>query len=193
MDYEKYVKGWYAKIALKGTRISFQYKWESAAVASQCFFNMNAVMNNNAVKLLSAVPDSFADKFEKGEPLELTAENRKYAEIFLRAQNYMRTISNISNTYLPPLIEIILQNHAQIDPGIYKYFIGTRAVLESYAQAAQAQVVEIDNSINASFGNLDELRMGLASTFLKTESDLKTTINKFAVALSIEDIIKVEA
>ena len=193
MDYIKYIKGDYMKMALKGIKIPFQEEWESATVGAQCLFSINSTINNNALKLINAIPDSFAEKFESGMPLELNKETRKYIEIFLRVQNYLKTIVSISNIYLPPLITIVVKNQQKIDPGIYKYFVGNRSVLEGYASEAQKQVNAIDTSLNASFrDNIDDIRMikeDLSETFAKTQNDLNNITTKFGEALGLNNIM----
>jgi transcription termination factor NusB len=191
MDYIAYVKGKYMKMALKGVRIPFTEKWESAMVAAQCLFTINSNMNNNAAKLISSIPDTFEEKFEKAEPLEYNMEARKYIEILLRVQNYMRSINAVSHTYLPPLIDTILKNKASIDQGIYTYFIGIRTVQENYADSALEQAKAIENSLNASFQSNTEdiarIKRELADTFAKTQSDINTVITKFCSALDIDN------
>ena len=193
MDYMKYVKGDYTKMALKGIKLPFREKWESAAVGAQCLFSINSTMNHNAMKLIGAIPDSFMDKFENGQPLELNNETRKHVELLLRVQNYMKAIVSAS-AILPPLIDIILKNKQAIDPGIYKYFVGNRSVLENYSSEAQKQVSAIDASFTASFkdnaNSIEQVRQDLSETLARTKSDLNGIIAKFAEALNLNDILK---
>ena len=196
MDYEEYIKGKYMKMALKGIRIPFSEDWEKAIVAVQCLFTVNSTMNNNALKLINAIPEAFMDKFEKAQPIELDADSHKYVELLLRVQNYMRTINTVSRTYIPQLIDIIIKNRASIDAGLYKYFLGNRSVLENYAETAQEQVKAIDNSLNESFksnsGEIDGIRKGMSETFVKTQEDINVILDKINTTLDLQKILKVE-
>ena len=196
MDYEEYIKGKYMKMALKGIRIPFSEDWEKAIVAVQCLFTVNSTMNNNALKLINAIPESFMDKFEKAQPIELDADSHKYVELLLRVQNYMRTINTVSRTYIPQLIDIIIKNRASIDAGLYKYFLGNRSVLENYAETAQEQVKAIDNSLNESFksnlGEIEGIRKGMSETFVKTQEDINVILDKINTTLDLQRILKVE-
>lgn len=196
MDYEEYIKGKYMKMALKGIRIPFSEDWEKAIVAVQCLFTVNSTMNNNALKLINAIPEAFMDKFEKAQPIELDADSHKYVELLLRVQNYMRTINTVSRTYIPQLIDIIIKNRASIDAGLYKYFLGNRSVLENYAETAQEQVKAIDNSLNESFksnsGEIDGIRKGMSETFVKTQEDINVILDKINTTLDLQRILKVE-
>lgn len=195
MDYTKYVKGTYANMALKGIELPFEEKWESAAVGAQCLFRVNNEMNNSTMKLINAIPDSIMDKFAKGETIEFNAETKKYVELLLRVQNYLQAIVYVSDTYLPPLIQLVLENKDSVDIGIYKYFVGNRAVLEGYAAEAQKQANAIGASLNASFANnqsdIEEARQRLAETFAKTRTDLNAILNKLVTALKLNGLIKV--
>ena len=190
MNYIEFVKGKYMKMALKGIKVPFTEEWESAMIATQCLFNINSTINNNAVKLMSNIPDSFQDKFEKGELIEYNTETHKYIEILLRVQNYMSTITQISYTYIPPLINIILKNKSSVDAAIYKYFVGNKSVLENYASIAQEQVKAINNSFSDSFkGNLQDIeriKQELQETFAITQTDINNLINKISFALDLK-------
>jgi transcription termination factor NusB len=197
VNYEKYVKGKYIKEALKGNKNSFAEfteKWENAAVAMQCIFSINSSMNNNAVKLLDSIPDDFAEKFENGKPIEYNDNTRKYIELFLRAQNYMQTISTFTSENAPKLLEIILQNKDKIDIAIYKYFVGNKGVVDAYANESMKIVQNINNSLASSFKNnsleITNIKEELSVIFLKTKNDLNVLVDKFANTLNLEDIIK---
>ena len=189
MNYIEFVKGKYMKMALKGIKVPFTEEWESAIIATQCLFNLNSTINNNAVKLMSNIPDSFQDKFEKGELIEYNTETHKYIEILLRVQNYMSTITQISYTYIPPLINIILKNKSSVDAAIYKYFVGNKSVLENYASIAQEQIKAINNSFNDSFKNnledIERARGNLVDTFSTTQTDVNNILNKISLALNL--------
>jgi transcription termination factor NusB len=195
MDYENYIKGKYMKMAMKGVKIPFPERWESALIAMQCIFSINVVMNNNAVKLLEGIPDEFVEKFSNGQPLDYDGNSRKYIELFLRAQNYMQTISNFTLQNYPKLSEIIFADKSKIDIGIYKYCIGNKSVVENYGVVAREQAQSINNSLNASFKDKSEyivrIREDMDTIFMKTSSDLAAIVGKFAYALDMEDIIKV--
>lgn len=178
------------KMALKGIKVPFTEEWESAMIATQCLFNINSTINNNAVKLMSNIPDSFQDKFEKGELIEYNTETHKYIEMLLRVQNYMSTITQISYTYIPPLINIILKNKSSIDIAIYKYFVGNKSVLENYASIAQEQVKAINNSFSDSFKDnlqdIERIKQELQETFAITQTDINNLINKISFALDLK-------
>jgi uncharacterized protein YejL (UPF0352 family) len=190
MNYIEFVKGKYMKMALKGIKVPFTEEWESAMIATQCLFNINSTINNNAVKLMSNIPDSFQDKFEKGELIEYNTETHKYIEMLLRVQNYMSTITQISYTYIPPLINIILKNKSSIDIAIYKYFVGNKSVLENYASIAQEQVKAINNSFSDSFKDnlqdIERIKQELQETFAITQTDINNLINKISFALDLK-------
>ena len=178
------------KMALKGIKVPFTEEWESAMIATQCLFSINSTINNNAVKLMSNIPDSFQDKFEKGELIEYNTETHKYIEMLLRVQNYMSTITQISYTYIPPLINIILKNKSSIDIAIYKYFVGNKSVLENYASIAQEQVKAINNSFSDSFKDnlqdIERIKQELQETFAITQTDINNLLNKISFALDLK-------
>lgn len=196
MDYARYVKGDYMKMALKGKAIPFSEKWESAAVGVQCIFAINSNMNQSAAKLIEGIPDDWETKFSNGEPLEYDNRSKTNIELFLRSQAYLKTISSFLEDNLPPIMDIIMQNKEKIDIGIYKYIVGNKSVLENFANEALNQVNAIDNSIQASFkDNLDdiaELKRNIAYMLDKIPTDLQRLVDKFSNPLGLDNILKVE-
>lgn len=193
MDYENYVKQKYLKLAVKGVKIPFAEKWESALVAAQCIFSINSNMQMQAAKLVEGIPDKFNDDFSNGTPIKLNTEGIKYLSIYLRSQNFMRQAGHYISTSMPKLDAIILKEKEKIDEGIYKYYIGTKGVLTGYAEETEKQVAAIDNSLIACFPrnqeDLFKIRNELNETFTKTKIDLENLNAKFAEALTLNNIL----
>ena len=194
MDYENYVKGKYMKMALKGIKMPFSEKWESALVAIQCLFVLVSNMQTQAAKLVDLASEEFNEAFSNGKPQPLNKDTEKYLANYLRAQNYMRA----SSFYIPQIIlrlnPIIIEAKEKIDDGIFKYYIGNKAVLKGYFDEISKQITAIDDSTASAFPNereeIEAIKNRLAETFNKTSDDIQDITSKFLTTLNLVEMIR---
>ena len=193
MDYERYVKQKYMKMALKGINMPFAEKWESALVAIQCLFALISNMQMQAAKLVDSVPEEFNEAFSNGKPQPLNEDTQKYLSNYLRAQNYMRASFSYAPKIISKLDPIIIASKEMIDEGIFKYYVGNKGVIQGYLNEISKQITAIDNSTASTFPNekekVDAIKKGLAETFNKTSEDIHVITYKFSTALGLEEVI----
>jgi hypothetical protein len=195
MDFVVYAKEKYMKMALKGIKLPFSQKWESALVAAQCIFAINLKLNQNSVMLLQNIQEEkFMEDFSNGVKIEYNDKSQKYVESFLRVQNLLIVINRLTTPNIPKISEIVLANKDSIDEAIYKYYIGNKSVAERYAQVGLEQALAIDNSLKTSFPDnqqeISTIRNQLQELFDRTNRETSDLVKKFSDALEISDIVK---
>lgn len=191
MDYNKYIKDEWTKMALKGVKIPFEKRWESALVAARAQFLLNQQMSANAVKLIEQISDPFYESFSKGTAIEPKSDNLAQLGIMLNIQNTYEQLSAYLSRNMPPLTELIMPEKPSIDAGIFNYWLGNKKVLEGAMETMKATNGSIETSAEVCFGkeHVQASRKGMEQLFAKRHDDIKQINNKLAAALSLEGVL----
>jgi len=193
MDYGNFVKQKYMKLALKGTKLPLEKQWEKSLIGVQCLFALNAKLMENAMNTINQVDDEFNSSFSNGLPLPFDAKAEQSIPLYLRVEHYLKLSTYLVTTALPKLSEPIIQSKAEIDNGIYAWFVGNKKILEDSAEEAKKQIKQIENSLADCFKNdqtkVEEAKSSMKETYNKVNSDVKSIIEKFTSALDLEDIV----
>jgi len=193
MDYGNFVKQKYMKMALKGVKLPLEKQWEKSLIGVQCLFALNAKLMANAIGTIEQVDDEFNNGFSNGLPIQFDSKAEQFLPLYLKVEHYLRISTYLVAIALPKLSQQIIQSKAEIDNGIYAWFIGNKKVLEDSAEEAKKQIKQIENSLTDCFKNdqtkVKEVRGSMEETYNKVNSDVKSVIQKFTNALDLEDIV----
>lgn len=193
MDYELYVKQKYLKIALKGKPLPFSEEWESVIVGVQCIYAISLSMQTQTARLIDKISDEFNEKFSNGKIIELNSDNLKYVSLCLRVQNLMLETRSYLTLLLPKFDPIILINKEKIDEGVYKYYIGNKALIIKYTEELSNLIEAMKNSLYVCFPAEQEkveiLKNELTETFNNTKEDINTITEKYTTALSLQKFL----
>ena len=192
MDYNKYIKDDWTKMALKGIKIPFENKWESALVAARAAFLLNQQMSANALKLIEQVSDPFYESFSKGIAIEPNPQNLVQLGLMLNIQDIYEQLSAYLTRNMPPLTNIILPSKPNIDEGIFSYWLGNKKVLEGAVDTMKSTIGSIETSAEICFNkqHMQESRRSMAQLFEKRSDDIKQINNKLCMALSLEGVLQ---
>ncbi len=191
MDYNKYIKDEWTKMALKGIKIPFEKKWESALVAARAQFLLNQQMSANAAKLIEQISDPFYESFSKGTAIDPSPANLSQLGIMLNIQDVYEQLSAYLARNMPPLTELILPAKLSIDAGIFNYWLGNKKVLEGAIETMKSTNGSIETSAEICFGreHVQAGRKSMEQLFAKRHDDIKQINNKLAAALSLERVL----
>lgn len=193
MNYEKYMKQTYMKMALKGQPIQGE-QWENALIGVQCLYMLNAHLQSSASNLLGEATDEFNDAFSNGKPMPYDNATSRQLLFYLRAQCYMKAATMLVLPKFRKLDSIIVQNKESIDPAIWNAYVGNKALLANFAVESQNQVQAIDASARDCFaGDKDKvevLRQAIEPQAEHINNDTEQVISKVANALGLVDILQ---
>ena len=192
MDYNKYIKDDWTKMALKGIKIPFENKWESALVAARVEFLLNQQMSANALKLIEQISDPFYESFSKGIAIEPTPQSLAQLGIMLNIQDIYEQLSAYLTRNMPPLTEIILPCRQNIDEGIFNYWLGNKKVLDGAVETMKSTIGSIETSAEVCFNkqHVQKSRESMAQLFKKRRDDIKQINNKLCASLSLEGVLQ---
>ena len=180
-------------MALKGVKIPFEKRWESALVAARAQFLLNQQMSANAVKLIEQISDPFYESFSKGTAIDPKSDNLAQLGIMLNIQNTYEQLSAYLTRNMPPLTEIIMPEKSSIDDAkIFNYWLGNKKVLEGAIETMKSTFIgPIETSAEVCFGkeHVQASRKGMDQLFAKRHDDIKQINNKLAVALDLERVL----
>lgn len=178
-------------MALKGIKIPFEKKWESALVAARAQFLLNQQMSANAAKLIEQISDPFYESFSKGTAIDLSPANLSQLGIMLNIQDVYEQLSAYLARNMPPLTELILPAKLSIDAGIFNYWLGNKKVLEGAIETMKSTNGSIETSAEICFGreHVQAGRKSMEQLFAKRHDDIKQINNKLAAALSLERVL----